>query len=110
MPPQGEARPNSQIFRDLAQRLGFGEACFQDSDEAMCRQAFGREVDFNTLLAQGFVSLPVPEAPFAKGGFPTPSGKCTFFSEALVRLGQELQATVQSGERPILTCSALKPV
>jgi anaerobic selenocysteine-containing dehydrogenase len=87
--PLGEARPNSQIFRDLAQRLGFGEACFQDSDEAMCRQAFGREVDFNTLLAQGFVSLPVPEAPFAEGGFPTPSGKCTFFSEALTRLGQD---------------------
>ncbi|WAB95783.1 gluconokinase [Pseudomonas putida] len=26
----------------------------------------------------------------------------------LVRLGQELQTTVQAGERPILTCSALK--
>lgn len=26
----------------------------------------------------------------------------------LVRLGQELQTTLQSGERPILTCSALK--
>jgi len=26
----------------------------------------------------------------------------------LVRLGQELQATVKNGERPILTCSALK--
>ncbi|MFJ4157476.1 gluconokinase [Pseudomonas sp. NPDC089752] len=26
----------------------------------------------------------------------------------LVRLGQELQATVKAGERPILTCSALK--
>ncbi len=26
----------------------------------------------------------------------------------LVRLGQELQATTQAGERPILTCSALK--
>jgi len=87
--PQGQARPNSQIFRDLAQRMGFGEACFQDSDEAMCRQAFGREVDFNTLLAQGFVSLPVPDAPFAEGGFPTPSGKCTFFSPALARAGQD---------------------
>ena len=85
--PVGEARPNTQIFRDLAQRLGFGEACFLDSDEAMCRQAFGHEVDFDTLLAQGFVSLPVPDAPFAQGGFPTPTGKCTFFSPALQRMG-----------------------
>jgi anaerobic selenocysteine-containing dehydrogenase len=85
--PVGEARPNTQIFRELARRLGFDEPCFADDDEALCRQAFGGRVDFERLLAQGYASLPVPEAPFADGAFPTPSGKCEFFSERLARQG-----------------------
>ncbi|WP_043115935.1 molybdopterin dinucleotide binding domain-containing protein, partial [Pseudacidovorax intermedius] len=31
--------------------------------------------------------LPLPEAPFAEGGFPTPSGKCEFFSARLAAQG-----------------------
>jgi anaerobic selenocysteine-containing dehydrogenase len=85
--PVGEARPNTQIFRELAGRMGFEDPCFADDDEALCRQAFGDRVDFESLLAQGYASLPVPEAPFADGGFPTPSGKCEFFSERLARQG-----------------------
>jgi anaerobic selenocysteine-containing dehydrogenase len=85
--PVGQARPNTQIFRELAGRMGFDDACFADDDEALCRQAFGDRVDFDRLLAQGYASLPVSEAPFADGGFPTPSGKCEFFSERLTRQG-----------------------
>jgi anaerobic selenocysteine-containing dehydrogenase len=85
--PVGQARPNTDIFRDLARRMGFDDACFADDDEALCRQAFGDRVDFDRLLAQGYASLPVSEAPFADGGFPTPSGKCEFFSERLARQG-----------------------
>jgi anaerobic selenocysteine-containing dehydrogenase len=83
----GEAKPNTQIFRELAARMGFSEPCFADSDEALCRQAYGDAVDFATLLAQGFATLNTPEAPFAQGNFPTPSGKCDFFSERLARRG-----------------------
>ncbi|MDD2882243.1 MAG: molybdopterin oxidoreductase family protein [Rhodoferax sp.] len=85
--PLGGAKPNTQIFRELAARLGFAEPCFQDSDEALCRQAFGDAVDFEVLLAQGFATLQTPEAPFAQGQFPTPSGKCEFFSERLAKQG-----------------------
>lgn len=85
--PIGEARPNTQVFRELARRMGFDEPCFTDSDEAMCRRAFGDHVDFQALLDHGFASLPVPEAPFADGGFPTASGRCEFFSERLARQG-----------------------
>jgi hypothetical protein len=49
--------------------------------------AFGDRVDFQQLLDQGFATLPVPEAPFAEGGFPTPSGKCEFFSARLAAQG-----------------------
>ena len=85
--PQGQARSNAQIFRDLARHMGFTAPCFEDSDEQLCRQAYGEAVDFERLLAQGFVTLPGPEAPFAQGGFPTPSGRCEFHSPRLAARG-----------------------
>lgn len=85
--PLGEAKPNTQIFRELAAHMGYEDPCFAESDESMCRQAYGDRVDFTQLLEQGYARLPLPEAPFAEGGFPTPSGKCEFFSERLARQG-----------------------
>jgi anaerobic selenocysteine-containing dehydrogenase len=85
--PVGAARTNTQIFRELAARMGFTDACFSESDESLCRRAFGDRVDFDVLMEQGFASLPVPDAPFADGGFPTASGRCEFFSAALARQG-----------------------
>lgn len=87
--PLGEAKPNTQIFRELARHMGFTEPCFQDSDEALCRQAYGDAVDFHELLTHGFITLDTPEAPFAQGQFPTPSGKCEFFSERLAAQGTD---------------------
>ncbi len=88
--PQGEARPNTAVFRELAQRMGLDDPAFRDDDEALCRQAFApAQVDFDTLLRQGFASLRLPEAPFAHGGFPTPSGKCEFFSARLAAQGHD---------------------
>ena len=89
--PVGEARPNTAIFRALAQRMGaawgFDHSCFADDDEALCRQAYGGAIDFEQLLAHGHVTLPVPDTPFAQGGFPTPSGRFEFFSERLAAQG-----------------------
>ncbi len=85
--PLGEARTNTDIFRALARRMGFTDACFDDDDETLCRQAYGDAVDFGMLLDRGHVTLPVPEAPFADGGFPSPSGRCEFFSERLAAMG-----------------------
>ena len=87
--PVGLARTNTDFFRDLAQRMGLKDPCLQESDEALCRTAFGDAVDFSTLLDQGFASLAVPDAPFAQGGFPTPSGRCEFFSQRLADQGQD---------------------
>ncbi|MBX9612187.1 MAG: molybdopterin oxidoreductase family protein [Burkholderiales bacterium] len=85
--PVGQARPNTQIFRDLARRMGFAEPCFADDDDTLCRAAFGDRVDYDLLLRQGFATLDLPDAPFAQGGFPTPSGKCEFFSQRLADAG-----------------------
>jgi anaerobic selenocysteine-containing dehydrogenase len=85
----GQARTNTDIFRALAARMGFGESCLGDDDETLCRTAFGDTVPFQTLLDQGFATLPLPDAPFAQGGFPTPSGRCEFFSARLAAQGQD---------------------
>jgi len=85
--PVGQARSNTDVFRQLAARMGFDEPCFADDDEALCRTAFGAHVDFKALLEHGFASLKVPEAPYAEGGFPTPSGRCEFFSQRLADQG-----------------------
>ncbi len=87
--PVGQARSNTDIFRALAARMGFDEPCFADDDLALCRTALGDQVDFAQLLDQGFASLPVPDAPFAQGGFPTASGRCEFFSARLAAQGQD---------------------
>jgi anaerobic selenocysteine-containing dehydrogenase len=87
--PVGEARPNTQVFRDLARHMGYADSCFADDDTSLCQQAYGGRVDFEELLARGFTTLKIPDAPFAQGGFPTASGKCEFFSERLARQGQD---------------------
>lgn len=93
--PIGEAKPNSEVFRLLAERMGFTDDCFQDSDEQIARQALSSEhprmqgITLEALKERGWMRLNVPErfAPFAEGNFPTPSGKCEFFSETLARQG-----------------------
>ena len=74
--PLGEAAANSEIFRRLAARMGYTEACFNESDEAVARQAYGDAVSWEHLQRDGWAKLPLAEAPFADGGFPTPSGRC----------------------------------
>ena len=74
--PLGNAKPNTEIFRELAKHMGFTEPCFTDSDEDLARQAFKGAVTFEELRSNGWVKLPLPDAPLAEGDFPTPSGKC----------------------------------
>jgi anaerobic selenocysteine-containing dehydrogenase len=86
--PVGESLPNSEVFRRLAARLGFDEPCFRDSDEDLCRTALNG-VSWDALKQTGWRKLEVPErfAPFAQGGFPTPSRKCEFYSASLEKQG-----------------------
>ena len=85
--PLGQAKTNTQIFRELAAHMGFDEPCFADDDETLSRAAFGQQIDFDELLTKGFATLKLPEAPFARGNFPTPSGQCEFFSQRLAAQG-----------------------
>lgn len=91
--PLGQAKPNTEIFRLLAARMGFDDPCFSDSDETMAARAFQQDdaraihFDWDALKRKGWQKLNVPDAPFAQGGFPTPSGKCEFYSERMLADG-----------------------
>jgi anaerobic selenocysteine-containing dehydrogenase len=95
--PVGESLPNSEVFRRLAARMGFDEPCFRDSDEDLCRTALAstqprmQGIDWEGMKSKGWQRLNVPArfAPFAAGGFPTPSGKCEFYSATLERQGMD---------------------
>jgi len=73
--PRGQSRSNAAIFRALAQRMGFTDPCFEDDDETLARQAIKGPVSFEQLREVGWAKLPLPEAPFAEGGFPTADGR-----------------------------------
>ena len=93
--PLGEAKPNSEIFRLLAKRMGYADACFDESDETIARQTlrldhpYAKGFDWDRCIARGWERLNVPEdwAPFAQGGFTTPSGKCEFESAQMAAAG-----------------------
>lgn len=91
--PLGETKPNSEIFRLLAQRMGWQDTCFTDSDDELAEQSIRWSdkrmagADWETLKRDGWVRYDLPEAPFANGGFYTPSGKCEFYSERMQQEG-----------------------
>ena len=93
--PMGEAKTNTQIFRELSALMGLHSPLLQEDDESLCRLALqnprnlqsAAPVTWDALLKDGFAHWSVADAPFAKGGFPTASGKCEFFSERLAAQG-----------------------
>jgi anaerobic selenocysteine-containing dehydrogenase len=91
--PLGEARSNNDVFRALAERLGFEPELFPD-DETLIREALDggptmNGITLERLREEGSIRLDIPEvyAPFAGGRFPTPSGKCELYSERMKRDG-----------------------
>jgi anaerobic selenocysteine-containing dehydrogenase len=91
--PLGEAKSNTEIFRLLAARMDFDDPCFRESDEEIAAQAFDKRnvravhFDWEALKQKGWQKLNLPDAPFAEGGFPTPSVKCEFYCESMLADG-----------------------
>ncbi len=94
LPPPGEAKPNVEIFRLLAKRLGFDDGCFDDTEDDMIRQLlaspspFLRGVTLECLEMERSIRLSVSEEarpfqPFASGDFQTPSRKFEFGADSL---------------------------
>jgi len=95
----GESKPNTEVFRLLARRLGFEPELFDASDEMLAREALHEfeetvppaltGITLDRLQREGPLRLNLPRdyAPFAEGKFATPSGKCEFFSQTLADRG-----------------------
>jgi anaerobic selenocysteine-containing dehydrogenase len=100
--PLGECRSNVDLFRALAERMGFEEECFRDSVEDMIDEALASPnpwlhgITRERLEKEGHIRLNFegngnattePFLPFAKGNFRTPSGKALLYNESLKALG-----------------------
>ncbi|HEV3146880.1 MAG TPA: molybdopterin oxidoreductase family protein [Gemmataceae bacterium] len=103
--PLFEAKSNNDVFRLLAKALNMEPELFEVSDEDLARQALGQrngngspqrdprsrfyQIDLDRLKKEGPIrmNLPADYAPFAEGGFGTPSGKCELYSPQLVKMG-----------------------
>jgi anaerobic selenocysteine-containing dehydrogenase len=105
--PLGECRSNVEVFRALAERMGFEEACFHESVDEMIDAALEAKnpwlegIDRERLERESHVRLNFasrkdagagtrtdqPFLPFAYGNFRTASGKAEFYSASLEAQG-----------------------
>ena len=100
IPPVGDSRPDSDIEKALAQRLGLG-GYFEDSIQDIVRTLIDGAQDpamsgitLDGLLATGGAApLKVPQTPnvqYADLRFPTRTGRAEFYVEELAPLGEAL--------------------
>ena len=79
MEPLGEALPNQEIFRRLAQAMGYSEPELYETDRDILGtvlQNTGLGFDFPVLATRGTIPVtPEPLITFADLKFPTPSGR-----------------------------------
>ena len=86
--------------------MGLTEPALFESDETVAQAAFRwsdqsarRRRSWNTLKQTGWAQLKLADAPFANGGFRTPSGKCEFYSERLAQQGLDPLARLSAALR-----------
>jgi anaerobic selenocysteine-containing dehydrogenase len=101
--PLAESKSNNDVFRLLARRLRFEPELFEVSDEELAAQSLQAEpspngyppqkgldgITLDRLHKEGPIRLNLPKdyAPFAQGGFGTPSGKCELYSARMAAQG-----------------------
>src|SRR5271154_536491 len=104
--PIGECRSNVDLFRALAERMGFEDDCFRESVDSMIDRALDSpnpwlkgitrdrletephiRLNFEGTAPQARADEATPFLPYAEGNFPTPSGKAEFYSETLKQSG-----------------------
>jgi anaerobic selenocysteine-containing dehydrogenase len=94
IPPEGQARSNWTVTRDLARAMGLRDPHFAKSEDDLIREVLDSGdasvagITLERLADERSVRLQVgrPYLPFADGA-PTPSGKVEFLSETLAREG-----------------------
>ncbi len=90
--PVGESKPNTEVFRLLAARMGLDDPCFSETDEHLAAAILDDSpggVSLEALRSRGFVKVDVGQrpAPHADGGFSTADGKLSFETDWLAGAG-----------------------
>lgn len=90
--PYGEAKSNVEVFKLLAEAMGFKEAAFQESEKEMIEGALNyaknpylNGISYETLIQKQYVKADMK--PLLPGRLKTPSGKIELYSNRLERLG-----------------------
>ncbi|MBG9768757.1 molybdopterin oxidoreductase family protein [Bacillus vallismortis] len=89
----GESKSNTEVFRLLAEAMGFTDQGLKDSDEELIRQALDHpdnpylaEIDYDSLSTHSFMKAK-REKPLFPGKLPTPSGKIELYSQKMKQDG-----------------------
>ena len=91
--PLGEAKPNTEVFRLLAARLGLDDPCFSETDEELLERLFREQAPAGIGLAElrerGWAKIDLGQGatPHAAGGFATTSGKLELLAAGLAEHG-----------------------
>ncbi|UZJ80912.1 molybdopterin oxidoreductase family protein [Fictibacillus sp. KU28468] len=112
--PYGESKSNPDVFRLLAEAMGFQDDVFTDSDEEMIEQAFHypansyiEDIDLQALKENQFVKA--KNTPLFPGRLPTPSGKIELYSKKMEEDGYPALPTYiplpADGDHPFLFVS-----
>lgn len=105
IPPVGESKPNTEIFRLLARGMELDPSLFQATDEELIDEVLTERsetkpfrpagtlkgITRERLIREGAIRLNLPKdyAPYGDGLFGTPSGKCELVSPTLAKMGMD---------------------
>jgi anaerobic selenocysteine-containing dehydrogenase len=80
--PVGEAKPNTEIFRLLAARLGLDDPAFRETDEQLVDRLL-EGFEENGLRERGWTKIDLGQGPLphAEGGFGTDSGRAILHAD-----------------------------
>ncbi|MCO5220221.1 MAG: molybdopterin oxidoreductase family protein [Thermomicrobiales bacterium] len=100
MQPLGEARGNWDVQRQIARKMGFTEAWFDQTNIEVAREVFDATrrtnpwlsgIEFDDLVAKGWVPYTEPDETstfnWPNLNFGTPSGKIELYCESMIPLG-----------------------
>ncbi len=81
----GESKSNTEVFRLLAEAMGFTDPCLQEKDAEMISGALDMPnlegIDYETLCERQYVKAKTK--PLFSGKLPTPSGKIELYSRKM---------------------------
>ncbi|MBE1445540.1 molybdopterin oxidoreductase family protein [Paenibacillus sp. OAS669] len=90
--PYGESKSNVDVFRLLAQAMGFEDQALRDTDEELIRQALDNPanpaiagITYEALVERQYVKADVK--PLFPGKLQTPSGKIELYSQTMEKKG-----------------------